>query len=267
MGGAFCSPFAFFGDFMITFFIKCTLLLIVFSFVFSFILRICRCFSLPWPKFRLQNDAIYTFYGAPGSGKTTVLAHFAKLALRQGITVYSNVPIVGCREFSKDDFGVWRMDNCLILWDEVGVDANSRNFKANFTIQQIKFFKYHRHENAMMMVFSQGFDDADKIIRTLSTDLFVVSRHSALSPFRNYIKYKRIQKKPDIDEMTHKPDDLYFWQFYGTRRVYAPLVWPIFDSWTRLGLPQKPIWHIYGKGDIILDPATDDYSESEQSSE
>lgn len=244
---------------MIVLFIKWTILLLILAILWAFILRICRCFTLPFPKFRLNNSAIYTFYGSPGSGKTTVLAAYAKLALQSGITVYSNVPIKGCREFDKNDFGIWKMDNCLILWDEVGVDANSRNFKQNFTIQQIKFFKYHRHENAMMMVFSQGFDDADKIIRTLSTDLFVVSRHSSLSPFRNFIKIRRIDKKPDIDEMTHKPDDIYFWRFFGTRRFYAPLIWPIFDSYARLGLPSKPIWHVYGVGDAVLDPETDSY--------
>ena len=55
------------------------------------------------------------------------------------------------------------MENCLVLWDEVGVDANSRNFKSNFTQDQIKWLKYHRHEYAMVMIFSQGFDDMDKI--------------------------------------------------------------------------------------------------------
>lgn len=247
---------------MIVLFFKWMLVLVILSIIFMFIMRICRCFSLSWPKFRLNNSAIYTFYGAPGSGKTTVLAHYAKIALAAGITVYSNVPIKGCREFDKSDFGVWAMDNCLILWDEVGVDANSRNFKANFTIQQIKFFKYHRHENAMMMVFSQGFDDADKIIRTLSTDLFVVSRYSSLSPFRNFIKVRRMDKKPDLDEITHKPDDIYFWQFLGTRRVYAPRVWPIFDSYTRLGLPDKPIWHVFDQGDLVFDPITETYTQS-----
>ena len=53
------------------------------------------------------------------------------------------------------------------------------------------------------MVFSQGFDDADKIIRTLSTELFVVRK----GLFKT-VSYKRIAKRPDIDEITHKPDDL-----------------------------------------------------------
>lgn len=246
--------------FMFLFAFKLFLFLVIGSILLAFIMRICRCFGLPWPRFRLDNSAIYTFYGAPGSGKTTVLAFYAKLALRQGITVYSNVPIKGCREFDKSDFGVYAMDDCLILWDEVGVDANSRNFKSNFTIEQVKFFKYHRHENAMMMIFSQGFDDADKILRTLSTDLFVVSRYGPLSIFRNFIKIRRMDKKPDLDELTHKPDDIYFWKFFGTRRIFAPLVWPIFDSWSRLNLPNRPIWHVFGVGDLVFDPISETYT-------
>lgn len=252
---------------MVIFAFKLMILLLLASIVLLFIMRVCRCFSLPWPKFRLINSAIYTFYGSPGSGKTTLLAHYAKLALDQGITVYTNVPIKGCRQFDKSDFGIWRMDNCLILWDEVGVDANSRNYKQNFTLEQIKFFKYHRHENAMMMVFSQGFDDADKIIRTLSTDLFVVSRYSSISPFRNFIKVRRMDKKPDLDDITHKPDDIYFWRMLGTRRVYAPRVWPIFDSYTRLGLPQKPCWHVYHGNDLVYDELTQQYVEATNSAQ
>lgn len=248
---------------MIVLFIKCTILLLILAFFWAWVMRICRCFTLPFPKFNLDNSAIYTFYGAPGSGKTTVLAAYAKMALRAGITVYSNVPIKGCRVFDKNDVGIWRMEDCLILWDEIGVDANARNYKLNFTIPQIKFFKYHRHENAMMMVFSQGFDDADKIIRTLSTDLFVVSRYSKLSLFRNFIKVRRMDKKPDLDDLTHKPDDIYFWRFFGTRRFYGPLIWPIFDSWVRLGLPQKPIWQVYNEPDLIYDPIEDTYYPSE----
>lgn len=248
---------------MILFAFKLLILLMLMAIALMLVMRVCRCFSLPWPKFRLENDAIYTFYGAPGSGKTTILAHYAKIALRAGITVYSNVPIKGCRQFDKSDFGVFLMENCLILWDEIGVDAHARNFKSNFTMDAVKFFKEHRHENAELMVFSQGFEDPDKVIRVLSTDLYVVSRYPQLSLFRNFIKCRRMEKKPDLDELTHKPDDIYFWKFFGVRRVYAPPCWKLFDSWHRLGLPQKPIWHVFGEGDLVYDPVNDDYVMSE----
>lgn len=225
--------------------------LVCFILIFIFLVRVCEFFALPIPKFKLQPSALYTFYGAPGSGKSTLAAYFAKRALDAGITVYSNLPINGCRQFEKADLGKYLMENCLVLWDEVGVDANSRNFKANFTSDNIKWLKYHRHENAMVMVFSQGFDDMDKIIRTLSTEMFVVRKG-----IFNTITYRRIAKKPDIDEITHKPDDIYDFVPLSKKRIYSRRIWPMFNSYERLGLPSKDEWYIFGSD--IVDVASED---------
>lgn len=132
----------------------------------------------------------------------------------------------------------------------IGVDANSRNFKNNFTQDQIKWLKYHRHENCMVMIFSQGFDDMDKIIRTLTTDAFVVRR----GLFRT-VKYRRIVKKPDIDEITHKPDDIYSFAPLSTKRIFAPSAWKLFNSYERLGLPNRE-WETY-KCNVDLEAETD----------
>lgn len=209
--------------------------------IFFILFKIVSMFPLKIPAFRFNPSALYSFYGAPGTGKSTLACWMARKAIANGITVYSNMPIVGCREFSKSDLGVWNMENCLVLWDEVGVDANSRNFKSNFTQDQIKWLKYHRHEGAMVMIFSQGFDDMDKIIRTLSTDSFVVRRG-----LFNTITYKRIAKRPDIDEITHKPDDIYSFVPFSKKRIYARSAWKYFDSYSRLGLPDKESWNIFG---------------------
>lgn len=222
----------------------------IFLFLIIFIilvLRICFFFCLPFPKFKLQPSALYTFYGAPGSGKSTLAAYFAKRAQQSGITVYSNLPIVGCLHFEKSDLGSYLMENCLVIWDEVGVDANSRNFKSNFTSDNVKWLKYHRHENAMVMVFSQGFDDMDKIIRTLSTDMFVVRKG-----FFKTVNYRRISKRPDIDEITHKPDDIYDFVPLSKKRIYCPRVWGMFNSYERLGLPDK-VWDRFGMASDTLD--------------
>lgn len=197
-------------------------------------------FPLSFPRFRFDPSALYTFYGAPGSGKSTLACWFARKAIANGITVYSNMPIVGCRQFDKSDLGTWLMEDCLVLWDEVGVDANSRNFKNNFNQAQIKWLKYHRHERAMVMIFSQGFDDMDKIVRTLSTAAFVVRKG-----LFNTITYRRIAKKPDIDEITHKPDDIYSFVPFSTKRIYARSAWKYFDSYSRLGLPERH-WYTFG---------------------
>lgn len=204
--------------------------------------RILLMFPFSFPKFKFNPSALYTFYGAPGCGKSTLAAWFCAKALANGIPVYSNMPIVGAYEFDKSDLGIWNIENALVLWDEIGVDANSRNFKNNFSQQQIKWLKYHRHEGCMVIIFSQGFDDMDKIVRTLSTDAFVVRR----GIFKT-ITYKRIAKKPDIDEITHKPDDIYSFVPFSKQRIFAPSAWKLFDSYQRLGLPDRE-WHKFGDG-------------------
>lgn len=212
---------------------------ICFFIILWILFYIIRLFPLSIPKFNFNPSALYTFYGAPGCGKSTLAAWFAKKAISSGIPVYCNFPVIGCRHFDKDDIGKFLMEDCLVILDEAGVDFNSRNFKSNFNKDQIKWFKYHRHERAMIMIFSQGFDDADKIIRTLSTDCFVVRRG-----FFNTITYRRIIKRPDIDEITHKPDDIYSFAPFSKKRIYARPVWKLFDSYSRLGLPDRE-WHIY----------------------
>lgn len=215
------------------------LYLLCFFVLLFVIFKVLSLFPLTIPRFQFDPSALWCFYGAPGCGKSTLACWFAQKAIRSGITVYSNMPITGARQFDKSDLGVWNMENCLVLWDEVGVDANSRNFKSNFTPAQIKWLKYHRHENAMVMIFSQGFDDMDKIIRTLTTTAFVVRR----GIFKT-ITYRRIVKRPDIDEITHKPDDIYSFAALSKKRIFAPAVWKFFNSFERLGLPDRE-WYTY----------------------
>lgn len=196
--------------------------------------RICAMFPIRFPAFTLDDSALQIFYGAPGCGKTTLAAYFAARALANGIPVYSNVPIQGCYKIDKADIGSYLIEDALVIFDEAGVDFNSRNFKSNFTIDQIKWYKYHRHEGCQVIIFSQGFDDMDKILRTLATELYVVRKGA----FRT-IKYKRIRKAPDIDDYTHQPIDYYDYAPWSGRRIFAPAVWKYFDSHSRLGLPPK----------------------------
>lgn len=96
------------------------LYLFIFLFLFIFLLKFCEFLCLPIPKFKFTASGLYTFYGAPGSGKSTLAAYFAKRAQLAGIQVYSNLPIAGCRKFDKSDLGRWNIENCLVIWDEVG---------------------------------------------------------------------------------------------------------------------------------------------------
>ena len=196
-------------------------------------------------KVNLHASRMSCYYGAPGVGKSTWAAYLADRYIRSGITVYSNLPINGCYRITADDLGKYLIEDCLILWDEVGVDFNSRNFKSNFTKEQIRFWKYHRHENAEVAIFSQGFDDMDKILRVLCTDMFVIRR--SILPY--LIVAKPIRKRPNIDENTHQPIDYYDFVKFGASRILAPLSWKMFNSFERLGLPPHdfPLWNTAGR--------------------
>lgn len=213
--------------------------------------RILLMFPTKYPPFILDDSALDIYFGAPGSGKTTLAAYYAARALAVGIPVYSNVPIKGCYKLTKDDIGKYLIENALVIFDEAGVEYNSRQYKTNFSsVQQIEWYKKHRHEGCQVIIFSQGFDDADKILRNLSTRLYVV-RKGLFNTRRgwrknlNTITYRAIDKVPDIDEMTHQPIDYYGYTRFSKRRIFCRPVWHMFDTRDRMGLPPKPAWELY----------------------
>lgn len=201
---------------------------------------------LKFPKFRLHPSRCSIFYGGPGSGKTTLAAFFARKAIASGIDVYSNVPISGCKILEKSDIGRYDITDGLVIIDEAGIDYNNRDFKNNFTSSKenqakaLEWWKKHRHEGAEVLVFSQGFDDMDKKIQGLGSDYYIVRR--SLVP--GMIVYRRILKRPQIDEHTRQPIDAYDFAPFSARRVFMRPLWRYFDSFDRMHLPPKE-WDIY----------------------
>lgn len=217
---------------------------LIFLLIVLFIVyRVRLWWPVSWPKVKLYSSRCSIYYGAPGSGKTTYAAYLALRALKSGYYVFSNVPISGCYKIEKSDLGKYAINDCLLIWDEAGLDFNNRDYKANFNKASggsdiLKWFKYHRHEGVELVVLSQGFDDMDKKIRDLNTDMFIVRR--GFLP--KTIIRKRIRKRPDIDELTHSPIDKYYFVKFGTNRIFGPALWKSFDSFERIGLPQKDHW-------------------------
>lgn len=197
---------------------------------------------------KLSPSQLSIYYGAPGSGKSTYAAWLASVYRRSNIPVYSNVPIDGCLQIDRTTLGTYQVVDGLVIWDEAGIDWNNRNtnsFSRSSGEQHIlEWFKKHRHEGCEVVVFSQGFDDMDKKIRTLATNLYLVRR--SLIP--GCIVRKTIRKRPGIDEYTHKPDDLYDFVRFSGKRIWARSVWGSFDSFDRMQLPVK-MFHVYGEDD------------------
>ena len=186
---------------------------------------------------------IYTFFGVPGSGKTTIAAAVVKKCLKKHIPVYSNVPLLGAFKVSKSDIGsfqfpLFNSDRCILVWDECGIDFDARNYKGNFKDFQVAWWKLHRHYRTTVLLFSQGYDDMDKKLRTLTKQFYLVK----MDHIFNVIKAYPINFDIGINEMTGEIQSMYSFdgpwlKHFTCLRIFAPLYWKIFDSYDAPSLP------------------------------
>lgn len=206
--------------------------------------------SLPisFPRYRISPSKLTIVYGGPGSGKSTFAAYCARRALASGYPVYSNVPIKGCYEIFKSDIGVNKLHGPgLLIFDEIGIEYNNRDFAKNFSgknakqTEALEWWKKHRHEGIECIICSQGFDDMDKKLQTLGTDYFIC-RHSLIPGF---ITLRQIRKRPMIDDKTHSPVDFYDWVPFSKKRIMMRPLWKYFDSFDQMQLPSR-VFRVFG---------------------
>lgn len=203
------------------------------------------------------------YFGVPGSGKTTFAAYLTKWALHENviirlcrrfnnpisrlilkskylkrrIDVYSNVPITGAYKLdAKKDIGFYHIENAKIIIDEAGIEYNNRNFKT-FPPESIYFYKYHRHYQTSVDVFSQSYEDMDITLRRLAQNFYVVRK--SLVPF--CVVARRIRRKVGVDENTKQIADLYAMglPILDTKRIFSPPLWRLFNSYSRKELEHK----------------------------
>ena len=186
-------------------------------------------------KKQKHGNIFNTYFGVPGSGKTTFAAKISQNYLKQGIKVYSNVPIKDTFAFEKTDLGKFDMSNSLIIYDEVGIDFNNRNFKNNLTPEMLYLFKYHRHYNIDIVIFSQSYRDMDLKLRDLSTKYFLMKK--SIIPF--LFTSRQIKKYIGINKEQQQIDDLYDFVPFSLKYTYGPRYWKYFDSYERKELPDK----------------------------
>ena len=125
--------------------------------------------------------------------------------------------------------------------DEAGIEYNNRNYK-NFPQEAIYFYKYHRHYQTSVDVFSQSYEDMDVTLRRLAQNFYVVRR--SLVPF--CVVARRIRRKVGVDEQTKQIQDLYAMgmPLLDMKRLFSPPLWKLFNSYSRRELPEKewPVW-------------------------
>ena len=196
-------------------------------------------------NFFSRGSNLFDMYiGVPGSGKTTFAAYLVKERRKRAkkkkcsSLVLSNTPIKGAYKITKSDIGNYMIQDCLLIMDEAGIDYNNRNFKT-FSDDETYFYKFHRHYNVDIAMFSQDFD-VDVKLRKLATRLFIVQK----SFIPGFIKRKQIGKRIGIDPNTKQLIDEYYFVLFGSKYIYSPKLRKLFDSYSHKKLPIKE-WEKY----------------------
>lgn len=187
-----------------------------------------------------KNNTFTIYFGVPGSGKTTFAAYLTKQDIKKNKKVFSTVPIKGTYKVTKEDIGYYDISNGRLLWDEAGIDCDNRNYKKNFTHEQVEWLKFHRHYNVDIDCFSQYWNDIDIKLRNLATELYLVKK----SFFPYFIKRKRISKRIEIDKQTKQIIDEYYFVPFSTKYIFCVKLWKMFNSHEHKDLPVKefPKW-------------------------
>lgn len=161
---------------------------------------------------------------------------------RRAQPVYSNVPITGTYKLEPQaDIGKVMIVDGKVIIDEAGIEYNNRNFKA-FPPDAIYWYKYHRHYECSVDIFSQSYEDMDITLRRLAQNYYVVKR----SIIPRFIVVKKIRRKVGIDDNTHQIIDKYYFgvPFLDSKWIYSRPLWKLFNSFSRKQLPEKE-WEVW----------------------
>lgn len=177
---------------------------------------------------------ITLIFANPGSGKTTFLARELRKAVKTkkhkyimtnidvDIDAFAPAKVIYVEDI-RDILKYKFVEDTLLLIDEAGIIWNNRNYK-NFTNNELRFFKLHRHCRTDLILVSQDFSDLDLSIRRLYDRLYLLERTNPLwrfvpffgSHFMFHItKIKEISKFITINEDTNTLEEGYKWTHQG----------------------------------------------------
>lgn len=179
---------------------------------------------------------IELYFGKPGTGKTTLLVKQALQELKKikkGKSKYkyvlSNVRIKGIIFVDFDSLSKYMFKDCLILLDEITLDADSREYK-NFSKGHKEFFIMHRHFHCDIKLYTQVYNRIDKTIRDIVDRCYYIKK---LIPFTFYYEIPSSiiipEETGEIQQGYIKPTRLQ--KLLGIKIIYRPKYYKYFDSW------------------------------------
>lgn len=211
-------------------------MLIFFIVVFvSYIVTILRGFIVAERIICKPPNKFVQVFAPPGTGKTTLASKIVKDCMEEGKVIYSNVPIIGARQYKIEDLGKFEIRDCTLLIDEAGNQVGNRNWHSNLNNDQIEFLKLHRHYNVDVYLFSQSYGDVDNKFRELTTQLLMLKKSRV--PFR--INACAIKKCMDL--IKGQIVEYFEWDKDESFHFYNPKLWAYFNSYQLKA--QKPLMY------------------------
>ena len=191
---------------------------------------------------------IKCYFGVPGCGKSTILVKEYIKNKRKYDHIYTiNLVIKGVKKITKEDLELYMFRNTLILWDEITIDADNREFKS-FSRDLRDFFILHRHLGCDIIYATQNFEKVDKIVRDLTCELWYMSK-SVIPFFRSFTSAKRIYRNININEFTSDLTLGYrFCNFLESifvsnyKLVFRPFYYRFFDTHDELHLKNRVLF-------------------------
>lgn len=188
------------------------------------------------------------YFGVPGCGKSTVLVKEYRRLRRHYDHVYTiNLLIEGVEQITKEDLEKYKFVNTLILWDEITMDADNREFKS-FSKELRDFIILHRHLGDDIIYATQNFEKVDKIIRDLTCELWYMAK-SVVPLLNMFTTCKRIYRKININEHTSELTMGYrFCTFIESifvsnfKIIIRPLYYRFFDTHDELSLKDRVLY-------------------------
>lgn len=192
---------------------------------------------------------IVGYFGVPGCGKSTLLTKIAikeqrKIRKRYDHIYTINLEISGTEHITFKDLEEYKIKNSLILIDEITMSADNREFKT-FSKGARDFFILHRHLGCDIIYATQNFENVDKKIRDLTSELWYMSK-SVAPLLKQFTTAKRIYRQININEHTSELTLGYrFCNLIETifvsnfKIVYRPRWYNYFDTWDELSIKDR----------------------------